>query len=49
MCGKKFYVVHSHFASCYKLSQSVGVSGLIGLGVKEVFAAIDEARTEYMQ
>jgi hypothetical protein len=31
------------------ISQSVGVSGLIGLGVKEVFAAIDEARTEYMQ
>ena len=31
------------------MSQSVGVSGLIGLGMKEVFTAIDEARTEYMQ
>ena len=45
----KFHVVHSHFASCYKPSQSVGVSGLVGLGVAEIFAAIDEARTEYMQ
>ena len=49
MCGIKFHVVHSHFASCYKPSQSVGVSGLVGLGVAEIFAAIDEARTEYMQ